>query len=262
MKYRVLSVLLVSFILFAFTIEKGEKVTIFMIGDSTMANRDTNSGTLERGWGQMLSCFFTENVTVDNHASCGRSTLSFINEGRWQAVLDKLKKGDYVIIQFGHNDEKMDSTLHTVPGGTFDDNLRRFVRETRAKGANPILMNSIVRRNYPPTPDAKQQYTYEKEGTVLVDSHGEYIKAPRKVAQEMNVPFVDMTDLTYNLVSAMGPEESKKLFVWVPAGKYAFYPKGNIDNTHLNEYGSKLIAGMAAEAIAKVVPELSGLIRH
>lgn len=262
MKYRILSVLLVSFILFAFTIEKGEKVTVFMIGDSTMATRDADDRTLERGWGQMLSCFFTEDVTIDNHASCGRSSLSFINEGRWQAVLDKLKKGDYVIIQFGHNDEKLDSTLHTVPGGTFDENLRRFVRETREKGANPILMNSIARRNYPPTPDAEQQYTYEKEGTVLVNSHGEYIESPRKVAQEMNVPFVDMADLTYNLVSKMGPEESKKLFVWVSAGQSTFYPKGRTDNTHLNEYGSKVIAGMAAEGIAKVVPELSGYIRH
>ena len=156
-------------------------VTIFMIGDSTMADRTVGEGNLERGWGQMLSRFFTEDVSIDNHAACGRSTRSFINEGRWQTVLEKLKDGDYVIIQFGHNDEKTDTTLHTLPGSSFDDNLRKFIRESRDKGAKPILMNSIVRRNYPPSPNIKFQYVYEKEGNILVNSHGEYINSPRKV---------------------------------------------------------------------------------
>ena len=108
------------------------------------------TGNLERGWGQMLPGFLTDDVRVDNHAMNGRSSLSFINEGRWDTVLSKLKSGDYVFIQFGHNDEKPAEKLHTVPGSTFDGNLRRFVRETREKGAHPVLFNSIVRRNFPP----------------------------------------------------------------------------------------------------------------
>lgn len=204
----------------------------------------------------MLSCYFTNDIHIENHAVCGASTLSFINEGRWKNVLKRLKPNDYVIIQFGHNDEKTDSALHTIPGKTFDNNLRRFIHDTREKGATPILLNSIVRRNYPPTLDTPHQYTYNKEGTILVDSHGAYIESPRKIAKEENVPFVDMANLTYNLVSNLGSEKSKSLFMWVPKGKYKYYPEGRIDNTHLNLYGACVIVGIAAFEIVKVVPLL------
>lgn len=233
------------------------KVTVFMIGDSTMADRETDNDNQERGWGQMLPCFFSDEVRVENHASCGCSTKSFINEGRWQAVLERLQSGDYVIIQFGHNDEKNDTALHSVPGGSFDDNLRRFVREARGKGGHPVLMNSIVRRNYPPSLDTPFQYTYEQEGTMLADTHGEYACSPRRIAVELQVPFIDMTELTRKLVENLGVEKSKELFMWIPAGKYACYPQGKIDNTHLNIHGSKVVAGIAADALIKVVPQLA-----
>lgn len=248
--------LLVCLMFSAFTIKEECKITIFMIGDSTMADRDIKTEKIERGWGQMLSLFFTDDINIKNHAACGRSTLSFINESRWEKVLEELKPNDYVVIQFGHNDEKTDSALHTVPGKTFDNNLRRFIHDTREKGATPILLNSIVRRNYPPTLETPHQYIYEKEGNILVDSHGEYIKSPRRIAEEENVPFVDMADLTYQLVSSLGPEESKKLFMWIPKGKYKQYPKGKIDNTHLNVYGARVIAGIVASEIVKVLPSL------
>ena len=109
----------------------------------------------------MLPGYFTEEVVVDNHAMNGRSSLSFINEGRWDIVLSKIHKGDYVFIQFGHNDEKPRATLHTEPGSTFDDNLRRFVNETRAKGGNPVLFNSIVRRNFLPKGVTEIKGSYE-----------------------------------------------------------------------------------------------------
>jgi lysophospholipase L1-like esterase len=233
-----------------------------MIGDSTMANKSLKNGNLERGWGQMLPCFLTEDVAVDNHAMNGRSSLSFINEGRWDAVLAKLKKGDYVFIQFGHNDEKASEKLHTDPGTTFDDNLRRFVRETREKGAYPVLFNSIVRRNFPPEGVTEPKGSYEVEGNVLVDTHGEYLNSPRRVAEEMDVPFVDLNKLTHDLVVNLGVEKSKSLFMWVPAGIYDFCPKGKIDNTHLNIYGGKVVAGIAMEAVAKVVPALAPYVRQ
>lgn len=246
----------------AFTTGKKDVITIFMIGDSTMANKSLKNGNLERGWGQMLPDFLTDDVRVDNHAMNGRSSLSFINEGRWDTVLSKLKSGDYVFIQFGHNDEKPAEKLHTVPGSTFDENLRRFVRETRAKGAHPVLFNSIVRRNFPPEGATENKGSYEVEGNTLVDTHGEYLESPRRVAKEMNVPFVDMNKLTHDLVVGMGVEKSRSLFMWVPAGKYDFCPKGKIDNTHLNIYGGKVVAGIAMEAVAKVVPELAPYVRH
>ena len=120
--------------------------TIFIIGDSTAANKDVSGGKQERGWGQMFQNCFDENILVDNHAVNGRSSKSFIDEGRWDVVLSKLKPGDYVIIQFGHNDEKPKADRHTDPGSTFDYNLARFVRETRERGGIPVLMNPVVRR--------------------------------------------------------------------------------------------------------------------
>ena len=94
-----------------------------------------------------------------------------------------------------------------------------------------------------------------------MDTHGEYIHSPRNVAHEMHVPFIDMAKLTYDLVTAMGPEKSKELFLWIPAGKYSCYPQGKTDNTHLSIYGSKLVAKIAAEALAKTVPKLAKYLR-
>ena len=199
-------------------------VTIFMIGDSTMANKKLDGGNPERGWGMVLPGFFSEDIKIDNHAANGRSSKSFISEGRWAKVISKVKKGDYVFIQFGHNDEKADSIRHTEPGTTFDDNLRRYVNETRAKGGIPVLFNSIVRRNFVQpkdasitkdirrTPGEKEQ---PKEGTVLFDTHGAYLDSPRNVAKELGVVFVDMNKITHDLVQELGPVESKKLFMFV-----------------------------------------------
>ncbi len=262
MKQKILFLFISMTFLSFVSVERKDIITIFMIGDSTMANKSIRHDNLERGWGQMLPGYLTEDVRVDNHAMNGRSSLSFINEGRWDTVVSKIKKGDYVFIQFGHNDEKPATNLHTVPGGTFDDNLRRFVNETRAKGAYPVLFNSIVRRNFPPGGTSEHQGSYLKEGDLLVDTHGEYLVSPRRVAKEMNVPFIDMNKLTHDLVSGMGREESKKLFMWVPKGIYKFSPQGKIDNTHLNIYGGRVLAGIAISEVAKAVPALAPFIRY
>ena len=134
--------------------EPTDTVTVFMIGDSTMANKPLAKENQERGWGQMLPIYLQGKIKVDNHAVNGRSSKSFMDEGRWDKVMEKLRPGDFVIIQFGHNDEKEKSPdRYTVPGGSFDDNLRRYVNDTKSKGATPILMNSIARRNFPHHPD-------------------------------------------------------------------------------------------------------------
>lgn len=238
-----------------------EPVTIYMIGDSTMADKDVKNENQERGWGQMLPTFLKGRIKVENHAVNGCSSKSFINEGLWDAVLAKLKKGDYVFIQFGHNDEKVEEKLYTIPRSTFDENLRRYVNESREKGAIPVLFNSIVRRNFPPPRQTIHQYTYETEGDILVDTHGEYRISPHRIAMELNVPFIDMNKLTYDLVAGLGRESSKDLFMWIPSGTYAFCPKGKVDNTHLNIYGAKVIAGITANEIRKVVPKLAKFIQ-
>ena len=147
MKYRWTFFLALLLLFSSFEIEK-PVVTIFMIGDSTMANKELAGDNPERGWGQMLPGFLSEKIRVENHAVNGRSSKSFIDEGRWDIVVSRINKGDYVFIQFGHNDEKDDPKRHTDPGSSFDANLVRFVNETRAKGGIPVLFNSIVRRNF------------------------------------------------------------------------------------------------------------------
>lgn len=219
-----------------------------MIGDSTMANKKLDGGNPERGWGHMLPGFLSEDIQVDNHAQNGRSSKSFIDEGRWDAVVAKIKKGDYVFIQFGHNDEKTKPDRHTVPGTTFDANLKRFVNETRAKGGIPVLFNSIVRRNF------------NEEG-VLIDTHGAYLESPRNVAKEMNVPFVDLNKITHDLMQGMGVEESKKLLMWVEPNTIPAMPNGKEDNTHLNIYGGRVVAELAIDAIVEVVPDLAPYVR-
>lgn len=283
MKHKLTLLLGLFFLLSAFKADK-PLITIFMIGDSTMANKPLTGGNPERGWGQMLPGYLSEEIRVDNHAVNGRSSKSFIDEGRWEKVISQVKKGDYVFIQFGHNDEKSDPKRYTAPGSTFDENLKRFVNETRAKGGIPVLFNSIVRRNFGTAngnavaqaisqddiqkgvnPDAKREASEQPaatEGGKLIDTHGAYLDSPRNVAKELGVAFVDMNKITHDLVEGMGPVDSRKLFMWVPANQVAALPKGREDNTHLNVYGGRVVAGLAMDAIAKEVPELAKYVRH
>ncbi len=207
--------------------------TIFMIGDSTMANKpDPVEVNPERGWGQLLPEFFTEAIKIDNHAVNGRSSLSFILEGRWDAVLDKLREGDYVIIQFGHNDQKFKSPdRYTVPSSSYYNNLAKFVKESRDKGATPIIASSIVRRKF------------NEHGT-LEDTHGLYPLAARTVARDLEVPFIDMQYATEYVVREMGVEKSKDIYLHFAPGDYEKFPEGKTDDTHLSPYGARLYAGL------------------
>lgn len=265
-KIQLVLVALIVLILSAFKAD--HVITIYMIGDSTMSNKPLEGNNQERGWGHVLGSFFTEDVRVENHAMNGRSSKSFIDEGRWETVVNKICPGDYVFIQFGHNDEKPQPERHTDPGTTFDENLRKFVRETRAKGGIPVLFNSIVRRNFGVNPDAvaADDIRPEKdeavvEGDTLIDTHGKYLESPRNVAKEMDVCFIDLNQATKKLVESYGVEGSKKLFMWIPADTYAACPKGRQDNTHLNIYGARKVAALAAEAVQKQLPELGKYVR-
>lgn len=243
--------------------KKNEKITIFMIGDSTMANKDISGGKMERGWGMMLKNFFTEDVIVDNHALNGRSSKSFISEGHWQKIVEKIKPGDYVFIQFGHNDEKDDPKRHTDPGTTFDENLRKFVKETRMRGGIPVLFNSVVRRIFTNSKtavaddDTRSNSSADLvEGDTLVDTHGDYLLSPRNVARELDVPFVDANKITHDLEQGLGPDKSKKLHMWYLPNEVPSLPKGRQDNTHYNVYGAYVVAGLLADAVSDAVPEL------
>lgn len=217
-------------------------VTLYTIGDSTMAPNtkcDEDPGDPGRGWAEPLQQFFDPaQLVVRNCAVSGRSTKSFIDEGRWQKVLDRIVPGDLLLIQFGHNDaKKSDPKRYTDPETTFKENLRRFVNEARGKGATPILATSIVRRQF------------GKDGT-LRDSHGRYVPAATEVAAELNVPLVDMNRLTGELVLKYGPEESKKLHLYVEPNVAERFPDGNADDTHLCIRGAEEFAALFAEACA------------
>ncbi|MBE6340451.1 MAG: pectin esterase [Bacteroidales bacterium] len=249
-------------------VNEPHKTTIFMIGDSTMANKKLDGGSQERGWGEMLPGFFTEDVVVDNHAQNGRSSKSFIDEGLWDVVYEKMQPGDYLIIQFGHNDEKADEKRHTDPGTTYDANLRRFIAGARAKGATPIICNSIVRRNFGVNPNAVaaddkrgEDKNEVLEGDSLIETHGEYINAARKVAEAEGVVFIDMNRLTRDYINALGNVKSRELFVWAEPNTVAAYPKGRKDNTHLNVHGGRVVASMAARELQQKVPALAPYIR-
>ena len=248
-----------------------KSTTIFIIGDSTAADKQNPQTNPERGWGMMLQGCFDRHVRVINHAVNGRSSKSFITEGRWQRVLEQLRPGDYVVIQFGHNDEKQDTARHTEPGGTFDENLSRFVREARERKATPILMNAVVRRNFFQASDgsaedeALRNTKYEDEqvnSDTLIDTHGAYLLSPRRVAEQMGVVFIDANRITHDLEQGMGIEGSRRLHMWYRPGEVASIPNGRHDNTHYNVFGARLVAGLLADAIAEKVPALRRHVRH
>lgn len=268
---KLISWFICSLLIFMLT-SSSKTTTIFVIGDSTAAEKSNPQSNPERGWGMVLQGCFDGKIIVDNHAVNGRSSKSFIDEGRWKKVLDKIKAGDYVLIQFGHNDEKPAPDRHTDPETTFAANLRRYVNETRAKGGIPVLLNSVVRRCWYVEKDTNdddeklRNTIYDGEERVnsdtLVDTHGAYVIVPGKVAREMNVPFVDATKITHDIETQLGVIGSRKLHMWFRPGENPQIAKGRQDNTHYNVYGAHVVANALADALAAQVPALKRHVRH
>lgn len=249
----------------------GDVPTIYIIGDSTAAEKSIDGGKIERGWGMVLQGFFDEGIRVENHAVNGRSSRSFYTEERWQTIADKLKPGDYVIIQFGHNDEKPKPDRHTDVGTTFDAHLAQYCRETRAKGATPILMSPVVRRNFylqPEKQDDDEQLrntTYQGEkvnSDTLVDTHGAYRHVAARVARAEGAVYVDANRITHDIEQSLGVEGSRSLHMWAQPGQYAWAPKGRQDNTHYNVQGAHTVASALADALAQALPQLKAHVRH
>ncbi|MBX7170979.1 MAG: hypothetical protein K1X72_08480 [Pyrinomonadaceae bacterium] len=214
-----------------------QQITVYLAGDSTMANKVSDKRP-ETGWGEYLQINFDETkVKVENHAQNGRSTKSFINEGRWQKIVDVLKKGDYVFIEFGHNDEKLDKPEVGASANTdYRNNLIRFVSDVRAKKAFPVLLTPVMRRRF-------------NEKGEFYDTHGEYPDAVRKVAQELKVPLIDMHRKTEALLKSLGEEASKKLFLILKPKEHPNYPDGIEDNTHSTAFGAEKNARLVVEGI-------------
>ena len=215
---------------------KLKPITIYMIGDSTMANKKPETFP-ENGWGMAFGQFFDKTVTIDNRAQNGRSTKSFIAENRWEPVLEKLQEGDYVFIEFGHNDEKIDKPLVGTSLEEFRTNLTKFVLETRAKKAIPVLLTPTARRNF--------------KNCTLQETHFGYPETVRSLADSLHVPMIDMLAQSRTLLIAMGDEPSKQLFNYVDSG-HVNYQNGKKDDTHFNVTGAKKMAELAASSIKEL----------
>ena len=233
MKTFKFAIALLALSLLAPSAQAKEPVTVFIAGDSTAANKAENKRP-ETGWGEQLQKRFDEkHVRIDNRAANGRSTKTFIAEGRWQALLDSVKAGDYVLIQFGHNDQPKEKKSHTPPED-FRKNLERFVSEVRAKKATPVLLTPVMRRRF------------DDKG-VFYDTHADYPDIVRGVAAERKVALVDMHRMSEKVLVQYGPEESRKLFLQLKEGESPNYPKGVEDNTHFSPLGADIMAGLAVE---------------
>lgn len=223
--------------------------TLFLVGDSTMADQPAEAYP-EQGWGQALPAFLTAELALENHARNGRSTRSFIDEGRWGAVLERLRPGDFVVIGFGHNDQKSeDPSRYAAPWRAYRENLEAMVDQVIARAARPILVTSIYRRQF------------DEEGLPR-PSLGEYPEVTRAVAAERQVPLIDLNAGTRQLLIDEGPLGSADLYMQIEPGAYPNLPEGRDDNTHLQARGADRVAQLfVEEVIARELP-LAGYMRQ
>jgi pectinesterase len=225
-------------------------VTIYLAGDSTMAQKLPEKRP-ETGWGEALGTFFREPaVRIDNRAKNGRSTRTFVSEGLWQGIIDSLVKGDFVFIQFGHNDESKEKTDRYTPPADYRANLIRFVTEVRAKKATPVLLTPVMRRRF-------------DETGVFFDTHGEYPDIVRAIAHEYRVPLIDMHRTSEAVLKRYGAEPSRKLFLQLKPGENQNYPNGIEENTHFSPEGAQVMAKLAVDGIRELrLPLAKFLKRH
>lgn len=226
------------------TVTADDVIQVFLAGDSTIAEKLPEKRP-ETGWGEALQAWFpSDEVVVVNHARNGRSTRTFIEEGRWDALLAELGAGDYVFIQFGHNDQSEHKVDRYTPPEDFKANLRRFVTDVSARDATPVLLTPVVRRRF-------------DENGVFYDVHGVYPDLTREVAAAENAALIDLHASSMAFLVAYGAERSKKLFLWLAPGDSPNYPEGLEDNTHFSPLGARAMASLVMQGILKQVPGLA-----
>ncbi|HEX8922959.1 MAG TPA: rhamnogalacturonan acetylesterase [Pyrinomonadaceae bacterium] len=243
-----INIALLFALLFCCAAQAKGPVTVYLAGDSTMAEKRPAKRP-ETGWGEFLQQHFDQSkVRVENHAQNGRSTRTFISENRWQAIVDKLQPGDYVLIQFGHNDSSKEKTDRYTPPEDYRKNLVRFVTEVQEKKAIPVLLTPVMRRRF-------------NDQGAFYDTHGEYPDIVREVASQMKVALIDMHRKSERVLRQYGAEESKKLFLQLKPNEHANYPQGINDNTHFSPLGAEVMAALAIEGIREQKLGLSKLLR-
>lgn len=219
----------IAIILLAFTIPSPPKITIYLIGDSTVCDQPIDRYPVT-GWGTPFANYFDSSVKVDNRAKGGRSSRTFLEENRWQPIVDSLKHGDHVFIQFGHNDEAKEPqyAARYTPVPDYKKNLIKFITETRKKNAVPILVTPVSRR------------VFKKD--IAQETHTEYTAAVFEIGKQFNVPVIDLDKKSRDLYQQMGERDSKLLFMELDSAEHPIYPMGRHDNTHFNDYGARIMA--------------------
>lgn len=220
-----------------------KNITIWMIGDSTMAIKDPKAYP-ETGWGMPFVQFWDSTVKVENRSRNGRSSKSFTAEGLWKPVIENMNEGDYLIIQFGHNDESKDKGERYSTPEEFKANLAGYINQARSKKAIPILITPVGRRKF-------------DEGGKIKETHPGYSDLVRQVAREQNIPLIDLDMKSQELYQQMGPETSKLLFNYLEPGEHPNFPNGVKDDTHFSELGARKIAEIVLAEIKALHIELA-----
>lgn len=212
-------------------------IVVYLAGDSTV---ETYSADVypRMGWGQVIFDYFDDKIIFENHAVGGRSSKSFINEGRLKNIENKIKNGDYLFIQFCHNDSKTDEERYTEPYTTYKEYLNVYINTAREKGATPILLTGPVRRRF-------------NERGELIPTHGNYPDAMRELAYEKNVNLIDLNNETKNIYKQLGSEGTIKYHMIFDNTVYKNYNQGCFDNTHFCETGARMLAELVVDGIKK-----------
>lgn len=224
--------------------QKTQLTTIYMAGDSTMSVK-AKKDYPETGWGSPFADFFNDSIEVKNLAKNGASTRTFIELGLWRSIVDNIRAGDFVFIQFGHNDEVKQKTDRYTPPAQFKHNLAAFIEQSLARKATPILLSSVTRRHF------------DAEGKIKV-THP-YAKLSREVARQSSVTFIDMDQISRDYFQAMGEQSSALRFLHLRPDTHPNYPNGIRDNTHFNELGAREIAQLV---LAELKRKQHPLLRH
>ncbi|MDR2184479.1 MAG: rhamnogalacturonan acetylesterase [Treponema sp.] len=222
-------------------------VTVFLCGDSTVVDQDNEPWC---GWGQMLPCFFNAGVSIANYAESGESAAGFIAGGRLEKLLTHAMAGDYMFIQFGHNDQKQTGP-GTGPWTNYTENLKNFIAECRVRGIYPVLMTPVMRRKF--------------ENNKVINTHGDYPDAVRKLAATEKIPLIDLhrsTKVLYEgLEKLLGQDGSKAAFVHYPAGTFPGQTGDLKDDSHFNDFGGYQAALLVVEGIRQNKLGLAAFLR-
>lgn len=218
--------------------------TLFLCGNSTVVDQEPEPWA---SWGQMIPRWWDEHISIANYAESGERTTSFIAENRWAKVMSMAKAGDYIFIEFGHNDEK-DRGPGSGAWYNFSTNLKRFIDEARAKQCNVVLVTPTARRSFR---DGHNQNT-----------HGDYPAAVLAVSQREGIPMIDLTAMSTQLYDTFGEEGSKQLLVHYPANTFPDQPTALADNTHFNTFGAYELSKCIVMGIKQLGLPIAKYIRH